>query len=83
MARHGAEGRQRAPLLRRVDGRDFRVHRGDGFHWLDLAEGYRVRLERAGAVWEARREETDGRIARGRTLSEVVGAVVRHYRALS
>jgi hypothetical protein len=78
------EGRRQPALVRRVEGRDFRIHRrGDGSRWVELAEGYRVRLQRAGNGWEARREETDGKIARGRTLGEVVGAVVRHYRALS
>lgn len=75
--------RDRGPLVRRVDGRDFRVHRGDGYCWLDVADGYRVRLQRAGGGWEARREGERGRIAKARTLGDIVGVVVRHYRALS
>jgi hypothetical protein len=75
---------QRAALVRRVNGRDFCIHRrGDGARWLELAEGYRVRLQKAGGGWEAGREETDGKIARGRTLGEVLGALVRHYDALT
>ncbi len=67
-----------------MEGQDFRVHRRrDGSRWFELAEGYRVRLLRTSSGWEARREETDGEIAWGRSLGEVVGAVVRHYRALS
>jgi hypothetical protein len=66
-----------------VEGRDLRVHQGDGFRWFDLAEGYRVRLERSGGSWEARREGTQARIARARTLSALIGLVVRHFRALS
>ncbi|WP_270933448.1 hypothetical protein [Falsiroseomonas oryzae] len=83
MAGYRSDRRLPRPLVRRVDGRDIRIHRGDGFRWLDLAEGYRVRLERAGGNWVARREGADDRIARARTLGAIVGAVVRHYRALS
>jgi hypothetical protein len=78
-----AERRGRGSLVRRVDGCDVHVHRGDGFRWFDLAEGYRVRLERGSGGWEARREKAGGLIARACTLGEIVGAVVRHYRALS
>jgi hypothetical protein len=83
MAGRAAEDRQPRALVRRVDGRDFCLHQGDGFRWLELAEGYRVRLQKAGGGWEARREGGRGRIAKARTLGEVVGVVVRHYRALS
>jgi hypothetical protein len=73
---------RRTAHLRRIDGEDVVFRAGEGFRWVELAEGYRVRFQRARGVWEARRGETGARIGQAASLEEAYRRARRHYEAL-
>ena len=73
---------RRTDHVRRIDGENVVFRAGEGFRWVELAEGYRVRFERTRGLWEARREETGARISLAASLEEAYRRARRHYGAL-
>ena len=74
---------RRTDHVRRIDGENVVFRAGEGFRWVELAEGYRVRFRRARRGWEASREGSAARSAEGSSLEEAYRWARRHYEALS